>query len=637
MAAICAAELGEWHRRTNEDGPIRPGAVGGNNREFICRPNAKPMRFNLRVYRESVNRDTNRRRFTAGRHRRTMGVIVALIMMTALVAPRASAGVTGAVPFSGDDPASGIRTVTIADITDFHGHIERGADNAMAFDVADSHNPGNLIAVSTGDLVGGSPYESAALDDQPTLDMARAWGLTISAVGNHELDRGVADFNNRVTNPANGIDWLCANVSDANKASSGMPSRVKDYTIREVNGKRIGFVGALTGALGSVATPRITRDADLVGRDVDAINRVSRQLKRSGAVDAVVVLFHSDASNAVAIGGDADLIYTGHAHAVKRLVSRGGAPIIEAGSYGRDMAVQDLTISGSGRQAKVTVRDVDLGNGAEPTRVDGVVRVAGMAAHPRQAAWMSAGGADPGRVARSERIFALAGERTSAIGDATIGSLAPGARYDTSVPGDRPGSLGLLVADANREAIIRRLYAGTRLHVVGFSNGGSLRTQRLDLNADRKISVREVDSLMALQFKTAHETFAVGKLKGVLAQQFWRDNDGKLRRKWLGVSSNVSYRYEDCATSDGRCGLSEQGDSQRQEAVLITDLVIDGVAVRDDDLVIVASNSYLLQGGDGYSGFKAGANYGELDMEYAQPLKDYIRTHSPLGSADDDA
>ena len=84
MAAICAAELGEWHRRTNEDGPIRPDAVGGNNREFICRPNAKPMRFNLRVYRESVNRDTNRRRFTAGRHRRTMSVIVAFIMMTAL-------------------------------------------------------------------------------------------------------------------------------------------------------------------------------------------------------------------------------------------------------------------------------------------------------------------------------------------------------------------------------------------------------------------------------------------------------------------------------------------------------------------------------------------------------------------------
>ena len=91
---------------------------------------------------------------------------VALIL-TALVVPYACAGTTGAVPFSGDNPSSGTRTVTIADITDFHGHIERGADNATAFTVADSHNPGNMIPVSTGDLVGGSPYESAVEKDQP--------------------------------------------------------------------------------------------------------------------------------------------------------------------------------------------------------------------------------------------------------------------------------------------------------------------------------------------------------------------------------------------------------------------------------------------------------------------------------------
>lgn len=204
------------------------------------------------------------------------------IILTALVVPYACAGTTGAVPFSGDNPSSGTRTVTIADITDFHGHIERGADNATAFTVADSHNPGNMIPVSTGDLVGGSPYESAVEKDQPTLDMAKAWGLAISAVGNHEFDRGVADFNNRIADPSNGIDWLCANTSAANKSSDGLLSHVRDSTIRTVNGKRIGFVGALTDALGSVATPQITRDADLDERAVDAINRVARELKRSG-------------------------------------------------------------------------------------------------------------------------------------------------------------------------------------------------------------------------------------------------------------------------------------------------------------------------------------------------------------------
>ena len=90
---------------------------------------------------------------------------------------------------------------------------------------------------------------------------------------NHEFDRGVADFNNRIADPSNGIDWLCANASAANKSPDGLLSHVRDSTIRTVNGKRIGFVGALTDALGSVATPQITRDADLDERAVDAINR----------------------------------------------------------------------------------------------------------------------------------------------------------------------------------------------------------------------------------------------------------------------------------------------------------------------------------------------------------------------------
>lgn len=636
MAAICAAELGEWHRRTNEDGPIRPDAVGGNNREFICRPNAKPMRFNLRVYRESVNRDTNRRRFTAGRHRRTMGVIVALIMMTALVAPNI-AGAAGAVPFSGEDPATGTRTVTIADITDFHGHIEHGADVAAAFTLADSHNPDNMVPVSTGDLVGGSPYESAVRQDKPTLDMAKVWGLTVSAVGNHEFDRSVADFNNRVAAPANGIDWLCANVSSANKSATGKLSHVKDYTIRTVNGKRIGFVGALTDALGSVATPQITEDADLSERAVDALNRVAGELKRSGKVDAVVALLHADASAATGLGRDVDLVYTGHTHAVKQGVTDGGAPIYEAGSFGQNMAVQDLIITGHGRHAKVQVADVNLGNGTEATAVPGVLNVEGLDAHPRQAAWMSAGVVSNGSVARSRQLYTKANYAASA-GNAVIGTLAPGTNFDKRTSVGHEGSVGMLVADANRESIMRNVYAGTRLPVVGFSNDGSLRTKQLDMDEDGKVTIREVDSLMALQFRAAHETLTGLGLKAVLAQQFHRNDDGELKRRWLGISSNVRYRYVQCGDGNTSCSLGGYaGNGNRhmgaKASVNIVGLTIDGKPVADDDLVIIASNSYLLQGGDSYSAFRAGSNYGELNMSYNQPLREYLAAYSKLSAA----
>lgn len=583
-----------------------------------------------------VNRDMKKRRRRAGGR---PGVVIGTalcVVLTALVAPNI-AGAAGAVPFSGEDPATGTRTVTIADITDFHGHIEHGADVAAAFTLADSHNPDNMVPVSTGDLVGGSPYESAVKQDKPTFDMAKVWGLTVSAVGNHEFDRSVVDFNNRVAAPANGIDWLCANVSSANKSATGKLSHVKDYTIRTVNGKRIGFVGALTDALGSVATPQITEDADLSERAVDALNRVAGELKRSGKVDAVVALLHADASAATGLGRDVDLAYTGHTHAVKQDVTDGGAPIYEAGSFGQNMAVQDLIITGHGRHAKVQVADVNLGNGTEATAVPSVLNVEGLDAHPRQAAWMSAGVVSNGSVARSRQLDTKANYAASA-GNAVIGTLAPGTNFDKRTSVGHEGSVGMLVADANRESIMRNVYAGTRLPVVGFSNDGSLRTKQLDMDEDGKVTIREVDSLMALQFHAAHETLTGLGLKAVLAQQFHRNDDGELEHRWLGISSNVRYRYVQCGDGGATCTLGDSDGNGNQHTgvkatVGIVDLTIDGRPIADDDLVIIASNSYLLQGGDNYSAFRAGNNYGELEMSYNQPLHEYLAAHPKLSAA----
>lgn len=583
-----------------------------------------------------VNRDMKKRRRRAG-GRPGVAIGTALcVVLTALVAPNI-AGAAGAVPFSGEDPATGTRTVTIADITDFHGHIEHGADVAAAFTLADSHNPDNMVPVSTGDLVGGSPYESAVKQDKPTFDMAKVWGLTVSAVGNHEFDRSVADFNNRVAAPANGIDWLCANMSSANKSATGKLSHVKDYTIRTVNGKRIGFVGALTDALGSVATPQITEDADLSERAVDALNRVAGELKRSGKVDAVVALLHADASAATGLGRDVDLAYTGHTHAVKQGVTDGGAPIYEAGSFGQNMAVQDLIITGHGRHAKVQVADVNLGNGTEATAVPGVLNVEGLDAHPRQAAWMSAGVVSNGSVARSRQLDTKANYAARA-GNAVIGTLAPGTNFDKRTSVGHEGSVGMLVADANRESIMRNVYAGTRLPVVGFSNDGSLRTKQLDMDEDGKVTIREVDSLMALQFHAAHETLTGLGLKAVLAQQFHRNDDGELEHRWLGISSNVRYRYVQCGDGGATCTLGDSDGNGNQHTgvkatVGIVDLTIDGRPIADDDLVIIASNSYLLQGGDNYSAFRAGSNYGELEMSYNQPLHEYLAAHPKLSAA----
>lgn len=61
-------------------------------------------------------------------------------------------------------------------------------------------------------------------------------------------------------------------------------------------------MGALTGALGSVATPQTAHNASLDERAVNAINRVARELKHSERVNAVVALLYADASVATDTG-----------------------------------------------------------------------------------------------------------------------------------------------------------------------------------------------------------------------------------------------------------------------------------------------------------------------------------------------
>ncbi|WP_143248649.1 metallophosphoesterase [Bifidobacterium vansinderenii] len=276
------------------------------------------------------------------------------------------------------------RMVTIADITDFHGHIEHGEWVESQLERARRHNPGNTVAVSAGDLVGGSPYPSAVQQDRPTLDMAGVWGLTVSAMGNHELDRGVDDFNDRIAAPDNGIAWLAANVTHTKQFSN-----LHDYSMRTINGTRVAFVGAVTDRLSSVLSASVMKDVQLNDTAVRSINRVADRLsdgdESNGEADVVVALIHDDADaiakDRTGLDGNIDLVYAGHTHANKTgRHTRSGAPIIEAGSYGNAVAVQDLLVSGSGRDSHVTVRDA-FGVPLE-RRADTTVRTASAGSSP---------------------------------------------------------------------------------------------------------------------------------------------------------------------------------------------------------------------------------------------------------------
>nr|WP_240542090.1 5'-nucleotidase C-terminal domain-containing protein [Bifidobacterium sp. CP2] len=504
-----------------------------------------------------------------------------------------------------DQPGKDAKQVTVFDITDFHGHIETGQWVEAAYKkLAVDHNPGNSVFVSSGDLVGASPFESAYFQDKPTLEMAKAWGLSVSALGNHELDKGTGDFNDRIADPQYGIDWVAANISGGKLTSD----RLKPYTIKTINGKKVAFVGAITADLKNVVSPSVMQGVTVTD-PVQAVNKVADQLSdgdpSNGEADAVVALIHEDADtirdDGAGLDANVDLVYGGHSHRNKYgSTTKSGAPIIEAGSYGRDAAAQDLFIDGTGKDAKVTVRNASQYDVTFVTNKDGTAPSKGFEGDPNGPA---------------AKVYKQAQADSAEAGDKVVGTIDKSADF---AKGDWSAEtqLGTLNADAALESA-RNTEVG-RNATIGFINPGGLRTDNLDPDGNKQITVKEAYGMLPFGNDNSVVDLTGKQLKAVLAQQ-WQEKDGKSNVVRLGISSNVTFTYT--LTPDA---------NTKVPVATVTDVYVDGKQIKDDDTVTVAANSFLLSGGDGFTGFTAqGAPRltGTVDV---QGLIDYLGRHKDV-------
>ncbi|MFZ2649323.1 MAG: metallophosphoesterase, partial [Burkholderiaceae bacterium] len=121
------------------------------------------------------------------------------------------AGCAGAPP-RGTEPVA----VKVLAINDFHGNLMPPLGGIRIKDPADATKTVNVAAggaaylasavaalrrknrnhifVAAGDLIGASPLLSALFHDEPTIQSLSMMGLELSAVGNHEFDRGSAEL-----------------------------------------------------------------------------------------------------------------------------------------------------------------------------------------------------------------------------------------------------------------------------------------------------------------------------------------------------------------------------------------------------------------------------------------------------------
>ncbi|NNG38934.1 bifunctional metallophosphatase/5'-nucleotidase [Flexivirga sp. ID2601S] len=538
------------------------------------------------------------------KHTRVAGAAAAVAVGAALVVPTASAATKV------DKLDANLTPLNFVNTNDFHGHFTK--DFACAVTSAKRELPGTTF-LSAGDNIGGSPFESASQNDDPAIDYLNALGLQASAVGNHEFDKGFSDLTGRVQQRA---DWtyLGANVYKAGTTTPALPS----YKIIDVNGVKVGVVGAVTKDVPSlVAKPGIA-GLDF-GDPVPAVSKVAKELKdgnpANGEADVVIAEYHEGAP----MGGDGvtlaqdeaassqfkeivqqtdksvDAIFTGHTHMLYAFDApvpggQGTRPVVQTDFYAQYLGVLQLGYNkqtGKVEQYNVANREVTA-----PT---------------------AACASDPAYT-KAANIVDTANAKAKEIGQQQIGTLTAdittaykdGSRDDRM----RESTLSNTIAQSYVDSLNKPGRDGGV--TIGVMNPGGVRAELLASNGG-KITYADAASIMP--FNNTVQTIDVtgAQFKAVLEQQ-WQPAGSSRPFLKLGLSKNVTYTFDPSAPDGSH----------------ITSVTIDGKPLADSATYKVASNSFLLAGGDNFTAFAKGTNSRDSGLIDQSLFVEWIKEHSPL-------
>ena len=176
-------------------------------------------------------------------------------------------------------------------------------ENTIILSSGDNYITGPFFNASANDAM-GEILGAAGLPGRADILINNYFGIQASAVGNHEFDAGPEVFNH-ILSPeeqyaAASFPYLSANldfsksvlsgkVKEAGQLNSSIPSKVASSCVIEVNGKRIGIVGATTptlpqiSSIGKIETaPAQSSDhkalAGIIQKEVDALTAQGIQI-----------------------------------------------------------------------------------------------------------------------------------------------------------------------------------------------------------------------------------------------------------------------------------------------------------------------------------------------------------------------
>ena len=235
-----------------------------------------------------------------------------------------------------------IEPIKIFYCNDIHGNSDYMA--GMVFEARKYAKDGFVLS-------GGDNYSGA--DDKKNsfiLDvMQNIMGVELSAVGNHELDNSSKGF----FNAKNNIEFI---VTNAQYSLNSPMNQIKKSIIKEKNGSKYGFVGAMPLDFDLVSKEINRQDIKVMNFEdsVKAIQNEVNNLKKQN-INKIIMLSHSgyetDKKYAQALDG-VDIIIGAHCHSLIKdvvkgenlLTSKSGEPvlIVQAGENAKHYGIANV-------------------------------------------------------------------------------------------------------------------------------------------------------------------------------------------------------------------------------------------------------------------------------------------------------
>ena len=543
-------------------------------------------------------------------------------------------------------PASEPADVVVLGLNDFHGNLVPTGFSGIKIPAPTATNPAatvnlaaggaeiiggyvastraanpNTILVGGGDLIGASPVISSLLRDEPSVIALSKMGMVVSSLGNHEFDQGLKELM-RMQNggcdsndmakackfeanyPGASFKWLGANVVDK---TSGLPVFKPYQIVTTPGGARIAFVGAVTKTTPTIVSPGGVATLNFLD-EAEGVNKFIPEIKAQNP-DAIIMLIHEGGTstdkynvagcnslmgNIVDIAKRVDpavnAIISGHTHQGYNCLvpdpSGAGRVVIQGDFYGHLLQRLDLQVDKANHKLlSIKAANVVMDAGTTTTIT---------------------------RDAAQTALVAQAKSLTDAVKNTVVAKITvPQILRATNDAGE--SALGDVVADSQLAATKS---ATTGNAVIALMNPGGIRADLPDstnIKPDNSVNFGDVFTVQPFGNTLTTMTLTGAQLKAVLEQQF--DNPTAGSNRILQVSAGLTYSWSAAAAAGSK----------------VSALSLNGVAVSPTATYRVTLNSFLADGGDGFTVLKDGTDrLVQPNLVDVDAFQAYLKANEPV-------